>query len=186
METLDVDAFVADCLAAAAEDEPVAALREVVQRAVADPAAVERSLGTSVSMRTVLLHRSPGLTVHHLVMPPGYATGIHDHRMPAVIGTWGGYEDNAFYRRRGGGALEPAGGTRSVPGDVLVLGDEAIHEVSAPSTRWTAGLHVYLGDLRAAVRSQWPQPPDREEPYDGEAVVRQWQEALAASGMWAC
>jgi len=51
------------------------------------------------------------------------ALNPHEHRMWAVIGMYGGQEDNAFYRRASGG-LEPAGGRELPAGDVLVMGDD--------------------------------------------------------------
>ena len=62
------------------------------------------------------------------------ALNPHEHRMWAVIGMYGGQEDNAFYRRAPGG-LEPSGGKEVPAGDVLVLGDDVIHSVANSRTR---------------------------------------------------
>jgi hypothetical protein len=42
----DLDTFVADCRTALGESTPEAAVRELVERAVAQPPEVERALGT--------------------------------------------------------------------------------------------------------------------------------------------
>ena len=55
----DVDGFVAACRAALAEREGQPAVREVVARAVADPAAVLTGLGEPGRAQLQTIHRSP-------------------------------------------------------------------------------------------------------------------------------
>ena len=57
----------------------------------------------------------------------------HEHAMFAIVGMYGGQEDNAFFRRAEGG-LEPAGGKDVLAGDVLVLGDDVTGSVSIRAT----------------------------------------------------
>ena len=109
----DINTFVADCRDALRESSPESAVRKLVERAVAQPSAVERALGAPAAAGFTALHRSPELTVLNVVWSPGLAIYPHDHRMWAVIGLYGGREDNTFYRRSpealvvaGGKALE--------------------------------------------------------------------------------
>jgi predicted metal-dependent enzyme (double-stranded beta helix superfamily) len=95
----DLDTCVADCRTALGESTPEAAVRELVERAVAQPPEVERALGTPSWGAVTTLHRSPELTILNVIWTPGMATYPHDHRMWAVIGLYGGREDNTFYRR---------------------------------------------------------------------------------------
>ena len=92
----DLDGFVADCRAALKERAPELAVKELVARAVAEPAEVEATLGTPTAGGAARLHHSPELTILNVIWTPGMAIYPHDHRMWAVIGLYGGREDNTF------------------------------------------------------------------------------------------
>jgi predicted metal-dependent enzyme (double-stranded beta helix superfamily) len=124
----------------------------VLERAVADPAAVARALPPDRSGITKLVV-SPALTVLHVVWAPGMSFGPHDHRMWAAIGIYTGGEDNSFYRRDGD-TLSPLGGKRLESGDVALLGGETIHAVTNPTSEFAGAVHVYGGDLFATERSE--------------------------------
>ena len=55
---LDLDRFIADCVAANRETEPQAAVFEVLARTVRDPAAVRAALGEPTEAGLRVLHRS--------------------------------------------------------------------------------------------------------------------------------
>ena len=95
----DVDRLVEECRAGLRESSPEVAIREVVGRAMARPDDVERALGTPRMGQIRTLHHSPELTILNVIWAPGMAIYPHDHRMWAVIGLYGGREDNVFYRR---------------------------------------------------------------------------------------
>src|SRR5262245_32551043 len=124
----ELDRFVEECRAALKERAPEIAVKEVVARAVADPSAVERVLGTPTSGGAKRLHYAPDLTILNVVWTPGMAIYPHDHRMWAVIGLYGGREDNTFYRRGGQGLVE-AGAKQLDVRDAAVLGRDIIHAV---------------------------------------------------------
>jgi predicted metal-dependent enzyme (double-stranded beta helix superfamily) len=162
----DLDAFVAACLAALDEEQPSLAVKEVVLRAIERPAEIEAALEHVDPMSAI--HRSERLMVQHVVWPPSYSTSVHDHTMWAVIGVYGGAEDNAFFRRLAGGAIS-SGGKRYDAGDVGLLGPDVIHQVTNPNARWGAALHVYGGDLLGCDRSMFSGDDLTEEPFDGTA-----------------
>src|SRR5438552_538927 len=111
----DLDTFIADCLAAAPDQ---AAVAEVVKRAVSEPTALEQVFTRKLSQSNLgILHYSEHLTVQHVVFPPAYRTGVHDHLTWAVIGTWGGYEDNLLFARDGNRAVQVSA-ERCEPGHV--------------------------------------------------------------------
>jgi predicted metal-dependent enzyme (double-stranded beta helix superfamily) len=104
----DLDTFIADCLAAAPDQ---AAVAEVVKRTVNDPAALEDTFTRRLDLSNLgILHYSEELTVQHVVFPPAFRTGIHDHLTWAVIGTWAGYEDNHLFARQGNRRCQQACG----------------------------------------------------------------------------
>src|SRR5262245_20187488 len=110
-DMFDLDDFLDQCQAAGRESEPRTAVRDVVQRAIAAPAAMGDVLQPAQAGIT-LLHHADDLTVLHVVWAPGMSIYPHDHRMWAVIGIYEGQEDNAFFRRSAPGAptLTESGG----------------------------------------------------------------------------
>jgi predicted metal-dependent enzyme (double-stranded beta helix superfamily) len=176
MVMFDIDTFVADCREALRESSPEAAVREVVARAVAQPGEVERALGTPTQAAATVLHRSPELTVFNAVWAPGMAIYPHDHRMWAVIGLYGGREDNTFYRRSPEG-LVAAGSKKLETRDAALLGKAVVHAVANPLRAFTGAIHVYGGDFFTVARSEWTPDTLEERPYDVEKTMRLFAEA---------
>lgn len=166
---LDLDAFVADCVAAAAQDRPQKAVREVLARGVSDPAAMLAAVGPPGRAGLSLLHRSPTLTILNAVWTPQMSLMPHDHRMWALIGIYTGREDNIFWRRSERG-VRAVGAEALFAGDVATLPSAVIHSVTNPLERFTGGIHVYGGDFFATTRSQWDPETRQEQPSDGDAI----------------
>src|SRR4051812_43527609 len=129
----DLDSFVATCHEALREPDARRAVREVLVQTLENRAPVAAALGRDAGGLEVL-HSSADLTVINVIWAPKMSIYPHDHRMWAVIGIYGGAEDNTLYRR-GPERLQAAGGRELRDGDVFTLGPEAIHAVSNPSTR---------------------------------------------------
>jgi len=175
---LSVEDIVARCHGALREHTPVLAVRDAMEELVADRARLEGTLGPVERGGIVTLHNSPELTVLHVAWTPGMALYPHEHRMWAVIGMYGGQEDNAFFRRSPGG-LTPAGGRELPAGDVLVLGEDAIHSVANSGREFAVALHVYGGDFFSAERSEWDADTFEERPRDLARTTRLFEEANA-------
>src|SRR5688572_20044026 len=171
----DTDSFLADCVSAAREPDARLAVKEVLARATADPAAMARTLPPERAGITKL-HVAPEITILHVVWAPGMSFGPHDHRMWAAIGIYTGGEDNSFYRRHQG-TLAASGGKRLRPRDVALLGDDTIHAVANPTTEFTGSIHIYGGDFFATPRSEWRGDPYRERPYDVQYVLDYFEAA---------
>jgi predicted metal-dependent enzyme (double-stranded beta helix superfamily) len=178
MVMFDLDTFVADCRAALSESTPEVAVRELVARAMAQPAEVERALGTPSRAGVATLYRSAELTILNPVWAPGMAFHPHDHRMWAVIGLYGGCEDNTFYRRSPDG-LVVSGSKKLETRDAVVLGKSVVHAVTNPLRAFTGAIHVYGGDFFAVPRSEWTPDTLEERPYDVERTMRMFAEADA-------
>jgi len=176
--TLALEDIVARCQTALGEHTPVLAVRDVLDELVASPAGLEQALGAVEQGGITTLHRSADLTVLHVAWTPGMTINPHEHQMWAVIGMYGGQEDNAFYRRSPGG-LEAAGGRELPAGDVLVLGDDVIHSVANSRRDFAVALHVYGGDFFAVERSEWDFDTFTERPRDIEGTRRLFDEANA-------
>jgi predicted metal-dependent enzyme (double-stranded beta helix superfamily) len=175
---LEVDDIIARCREALAEHTPPLAVRDVLDELIADPDALERAIGPVEQGGITPLHASSDLSVLRVVWTPGMALYPHEHRMWAVIGMYGGQEDNAFYRRAERG-LDPAGGRDVQAGDVLVMGDDVIHSVANTRDEYAVALHVYGGDFFHGDRSEWDAETFEERPRDLERTHRLFAEANA-------
>jgi predicted metal-dependent enzyme (double-stranded beta helix superfamily) len=171
----DVDELIKDCQAALDDSEPRRAVREALTRVLADASTVANALQHQRAGITPL-HNTDTLTVLNVVWGPGMRLPPHDHRMWAAIGIYAGREDNGFFRRDGG-TIVNAGGKELREGEVLLLGDDAIHSVTNPLGSYTGAIHVYGGDFirrrgkrRGAVQHGPPPPSVRSGEY-GERLV---------------
>jgi predicted metal-dependent enzyme (double-stranded beta helix superfamily) len=181
----DLQRFVDECRAALAEEKGSAqrAAREVVARAVADPGALIGALGEPCRAGLSALHRAPDLTILNIVWGPHMTIMPHNHGMWAVIGIYGGAEDNIFWRRLPDGlpgAVEAAGAKSLRTRDATLLGRDIIHSVTNPLPRLTGAIHVYGGDFFAEERSEWDPETLRERPYDVEKAKQMFEKANAA------
>jgi predicted metal-dependent enzyme (double-stranded beta helix superfamily) len=175
---IDLEEFVAQLVAAKAEPDGRLAVRDVLTRTVRSGRQLSDALGPPTAGLTTL-HRADDLTILNVVWPPKVSLFPHDHRMWAAIGIYGGQEDNAFYRREREGIVA-SGGKELREGDVLLLGDDAIHAVHNPAAHHTGAIHVYGGDFFATPRSQWNRDTLTEEPWDIEEVRREFARAEEA------
>ena len=170
----DLDQFIAE-LRSALGERSRQALREVVARVVSDPPSLLRRIGEPEKPAAQVLHESPDLTVLNVVWAPKYVTLPHDHRMTAVIGMYGGREDNMFWRRAkepGRFPIEPAGGQALGDGDAIILGRDIIHSVVNPLEKLSGAIHVYDGPFMTTPRSMWNSETLAEQPYDFAAVAK--------------
>jgi len=145
---------------------------------IVDGAAIDSVLGTELKPEHETLFSSEDLTIQRIIWLPGLGSSLHEHRMWAVVGVYAGEELNRIYERAPDGLTDR--GTRTVPErDVFVLDADAIHSVENPDRNWTAGIHVYGGDIVNIERSAWvltaarsrsPRTPVREGRCSGRCV----------------
>ncbi len=179
----ELERFIAECRAAHQADRSHKLVREVVARAVSDPAAVLQGLGEPKRGEVQTLLHSPELTILNVIWAPKMTIMPHDHRMWAVIGVYSGREDNIFWRRvpgKEGGKLEAAGAKALCERDAEPLGHNIIHSVTNPIRRLTGAIHVYGGDFFREERSEWDPETLLEGRFDVERAMRQFAEANAA------
>jgi predicted metal-dependent enzyme (double-stranded beta helix superfamily) len=178
----DLDQFIADCRAAVAEDESHKSVREVVARAVADPAGVLKGVGEPRFAGVERIYHAPDLTILNVIWGPMMTIMPHEHRMWAVIGVYTGAEDNMFWRRVGepGSSRVEAAGARSLRvRDAELLGRDIVHSVTNPIPRLTGAIHVYGGDFFAVERSEWDAETLAERPFEVDKNMRLFTEANA-------
>ena len=169
MASFTIDQLVADLLEArrGTDGHDGVAVREVIERTVADRSSIEAALGPASDLPTFTTwHNDAELTVLHVVWPPGVDLFAHDHRMWAAIGLYGGREDNALFRTLPQGDLELRDTRTLRGGDTVLLGEETVHAVANPSKEWTGAIHVYGGDYFGPGRRMWPDHDGPAEDFD--------------------
>ena len=172
----DVDRFIEECKGVIAESDAHKAVREVVERAVARPDNVVRSLGEPKRAGVETIYHGDDLTILNVLWGPRMTIHPHNHLMWAVIGIYGGQEDNTFYKRTNGG-IEVASMKELRSKDAAPLGKPVIHAVTNPLDKITAAIHVYGGDFFGTPRSEWDPESLQEHPYDMEHTRRVFEES---------
>jgi len=166
----NLESFVEDCRAAVQDDPTHRAVAEVMRRAFADPAAITAGLGGAPSKGGIVpIYCSDDLTIINVVWKPGMTIMPHNHEMWAVIGVYGGREDNIFWRRLKDSPdrrIEAAGAKALSTGDVAPLGDNIIHSVTNPIAKLSGAIHVYGGAFFEVERSEWDAENLTEHAYD--------------------
>lgn len=181
----DLDQFVSDCRTAVAQDPSYGSVREVVGRAISDPASILSALGEPQRAQLQRLHQSPELTILNVVWAPKMTLFPHNHKMWAVIGIYTGREDNIFWRRLpdGGDRVEAAGARSVSAKETLPLGHDIIHSVTNPIGRLTGAIHVYGGDFFRAGRSEWDPESLCERATNPQRLVEIFEEENARMRM---
>ena len=165
----NLENFVEDCRAAIKADPTHLAASEIMEKAFADPTAITAAVGAPTESGIVPIYRSEDLTIINVIWKPGMTIMPHNHEMWAVIGVYGGREDNIFWRRLQDdpkGRIEAAGAKALSTGDVAPLGSNIIHSVTNPIQKLTGAIHVYGGDFFEMERSEWDAENLTEQAYD--------------------
>jgi predicted metal-dependent enzyme (double-stranded beta helix superfamily) len=179
----DLDRFIEECQTAVRQDPSHKAAREVVKRAVSDPAAILAGIGEPKRAGVDALYRGDDVTILNVVWGPRMTIMPHNHLIWAVIGVYTGREDNIYWRRVPGapdGLIEAAAARSIGERDVEPLGRDIIHSVTNPVSRLTGAIHVYGGDFFATPRSEWDAETLIEAPFEMQTTMRLFEEANAA------
>lgn len=171
---MDIDRFVADCIAANEEADAQVAVNEVLARAVSTPDAVLSVLGDPGKAGLNVLLGSSTLTIFAATWTPQMNLLPHDHLMWANIGIYTGREDNIFWKRASDG-IKAFGADALFAKDTAMLREDALHSVTNPLQRFTGGIHIYGGDFFDTTRSQWNPETLEEEPSDGAKIREMFQ-----------
>jgi predicted metal-dependent enzyme (double-stranded beta helix superfamily) len=177
---MELEQFIADCKAAIHDAAPTKVVREIVAKAISNVPALEKTLGTPERGGVQRVYVSDELTILNVIWAPYMTLRPHNHNMWAVIGVYGGREDNIFWRRLkddADGRIEAAGAKSLGPGYVRPLGDDIIHSVTNPTNKLTGAIHVYGGDFFEIHRSEWEPEGLTERDYDIEKNMQRFEDA---------
>jgi predicted metal-dependent enzyme (double-stranded beta helix superfamily) len=176
----DLDRFIVDCSAAVIDRTALQAVREIVARAVQEPASVLKAVGEPARAEVQVLHRASDLTILNVIWGPRMTVMPHNHEMWAVIGIYTGREDNILWRRLPAdpnGRIEAAGAKALSERDALPLGHDIIHSVINPIGRLTGAIHVYGGDFFSVPRKEWDTERLTEQAFDVQKTLQMFEES---------
>ena len=177
---MEIEQLIADCRTAIHDSAPTKVVREIVARVVSEVSALEKMLGKPERGGVQRLYVSDELTILNVIWAPYMTLRPHNHNMWAVIGVYGGREDNIFWRRLkddSAGRIEAASAKSLGPGEVRPLGNDIIHSVTNPTAKLTGAIHVYGGDFFEVHRSEWEPDGLTERDYDIEKNMRHFEDA---------
>jgi len=172
-----LEAFVQTCKLAVTGDSAREEIRAAMDELFADPDALAAGIPAfrddevATSPRgfrlggELTLHQAPDLTVLLLDTLPGVVQPPHDHAMIAMIGVFEGCEEQRFWARTDDG-IEQAAGRMLETGEVVTLGERAIHAISAPAHAPARAIHVYLGNISDIDRSIFHPDTLEEFPFE--------------------
>jgi predicted metal-dependent enzyme (double-stranded beta helix superfamily) len=163
----DLERFVEQCRAAVVENEPAAAVHEVLTEALRESAGIAEALPVDRA-ELVSLYVGPDVTITKVVWAPGMVFPPHDHLTWACNGLYAGREHNTLYRWIDG-ELRETGEFVIDDGEIGMLDADAIHSVRNPDARrLSAAIHVYGGDFPSLPRRNWIGEPPVAVPADIE------------------
>jgi len=141
---------------------------------------MRRHFGEPEKAQLQKLYHAPDLTILHLIWAPNMTLMPHDHGMWALIGLYEGREDNIFWRsnkEESGNRVEAAGARTILPGECLPLGQNIVHSVTNPISRFTEAIHIYGGDFFNTPRSEWDPETLTQRAMDPNNLARMFEDA---------
>ena len=160
----DLRRFINDCKAALDAHDPTAAVRALVEAAIADPAALQAALPPS-DMDEAMVYADEQLMVVHIQLSPNVHFPPHNHHMPVVVGLYRGVETNFAYRLDLQGNPAVHDSMQFMAPAVYTVPTDGIHSVANHGSARSAALHVYLGDLVNQQRTIWDPASFEQHPY---------------------
>jgi predicted metal-dependent enzyme (double-stranded beta helix superfamily) len=165
---MKVSELVQRCARACESDDPMRAVRAVLDDIRADVEAIEQALsyvsGVGGNARQVF-YRSPSLTMLKVCFPGGRRTPPHDHGTWAQILLLSGEEKNTLYRYDTG-KLRKASEVTLTRGSILPMLADTAHVAECIGDRPAIGLHVYGGDILELPRKMWNPQTLEAHPLD--------------------
>ena len=101
MAEFDLDSLVTELREAAAGEQPAREVREIMKRALRDPAAVGAAM-PNFENDDEILFEDDSVSIWFVRFLPGIHVPPHDHQTTAFIGVYDGAEINHFYLREPG------------------------------------------------------------------------------------
>ncbi len=175
----DIGRFVEGCFGALKAERPVDAVRDLLRVTVSKPDTLILGLPDPLGQELVLL-RDPRLTILMVTIGPELQYPPHNHGMEAAIGLYAGLERNLWFRTAASDSIAVTGAADLRAKDTLKMTGSVIHAVANPAGGYSAGLHVYLGDLISHDRTLWHPDTLQPMPFANDNYFGRVREAKAA------
>jgi predicted metal-dependent enzyme (double-stranded beta helix superfamily) len=179
MPIFDIGRFVESCFQALENERPVETIRDLLTVTVSKPENLIEGLPDPLGQELVLF-RDPRLTIIQVTIAPGLKYPPHNHGMQAAIGLYSGLERNVWFGTSESDSILVSGMSELRAKDSIKMNDGVIHAVANPAGGYSAGLHVYLGDLIAHDRTLWHPDTLQPMPFDNDKYFGLVREAEAA------
>ncbi len=168
--TFSYDAFVEKARAAAATASPTKAVRALLEEIISDPALQAQGLPDQ-DEDEIHLFEDETVSIWSCRFSPEVAMPPHEHLMDVHIGVVTGAEKNIFFREEAG-QLKHVSSKIVQTGEVLSLGRDAIHGVTADGEIPSHALHVYIGPLMQIERRLFEWDSGQSVPFTMENFER--------------
>jgi predicted metal-dependent enzyme (double-stranded beta helix superfamily) len=142
--------FVAAARVAACAESPNKAVKKLLATTLADPELMASGLPHH-DEDEILLFEDETVSIWSCRFDPNFVMPPHEHKMDVHIGVVSGHEKNIMFQRDKGKLCHIK--TEIVkPGEILSIGPDGLHAVSASGKDHSHALHVYLGPLTKVKR----------------------------------
>ena len=149
--SFNFEKFVEDVRKEAKSADPNQSVRALLERCVAEPDPIIDATPND-GEDEIMLFEDETLSIWHCRFQPHVVMPPHEHLLDVHIAVYSGGEKNIFFRSIDNELKHEA--TKVVrPGEVLSLGSDCIHAVTAEGDASSLALHVYMGPLMRLKRS---------------------------------
>ncbi|MEM7267932.1 MAG: hypothetical protein AAF401_01625 [Pseudomonadota bacterium] len=150
MAQLELEELTAQLSAAAKASDPSATLRQSLRDALTTPDLIADEIAAKPDDE-VLLFEDDACSIWSCRYTPGDVLAPHEHCMAAHIAVFRGVEVEVLYKPEGG-ELRHGGNLNVAAGELITLGPDAVHAVSAAGKAQSCAIHVYEGPLTKVER----------------------------------
>ena len=170
MAQFNLDDFIQELRVAAATDDAVKRVRQLMTDAFRDPESIQAAMPHYDNDDEVLFEDN-SVSIWFVRFVPGLHVPPHDHQTTATIGVYEGAEDNHFYLCEAQQLVHTTS-KRVGPGEVIALKPDGIHSVEAAGGAQSCGIHVYLAKLTTIERSLFDWDSGEACPFTDENYER--------------
>jgi predicted metal-dependent enzyme (double-stranded beta helix superfamily) len=121
------------------------AIRSQLEQTVADPGPLLAAT-ENLPEDEIMYFEDEHLSIWHCRFQPDFLMPPHEHKLKVFIAGYSGVERSILYQRTDQGLVEK-GTVDARAGEVIELGQNAIHAVRAAEGVPSYAIHVYLGPL---------------------------------------
>ncbi|MDU8929409.1 hypothetical protein RXV86_18605 [Alisedimentitalea sp. MJ-SS2] len=155
-----LDTLVENARKAATSDQPTPAIRQVLRDSLADRDTVADAIAATEEDE-VLLFEDDTCSIWSCRYDANVVFAPHEHCVPVHIAVYRGAEVQVLYHRDSNRLRHAA--NKTVPaGEIISLGADAVHAITAEGPGHSHAIHIYQGPLTRIERSLFDWTSGRE------------------------